>query len=125
MKESYRERNSEPLWPRAMQRGPEAALEALDWVYAEWVLCANASTTRPCGVEDLCMETPRARTERPDGRPHPQGSGPVGEGDELYDPHGRSELKEGHEVCVGDFNGDRATTSSPVIGRKEKISSPA
>ena len=111
MKESYRKGVAIHSDPEPCEGGREAALEALDrgicrlgipevdelrnresraptasrCTEGNTVVCANASASlalrsrRP----QACIETSRARTERPRGRPWPVGHGPLGEGDEL------------------------------------------
>src|ERR1700683_984259 len=112
MKESYRRRNSEPSWPQPCEGGGNDALEALDRGTCRLGIpevdelrnsqnqrrrrCqANRKATlwralHACASQALrsrrpqaCMETSRARTERPCGFPPPVRGGTVGEGDEL------------------------------------------
>ena len=94
MRESYRERRSKPLWPRAMRgRSVRSHLKRWTGVYAGWVWsseianpgCRRCQANRKdkircaqdceCAVTlrsrrpQACIETPCARTERPRGRP--------------------------------------------------------
>ena len=104
MKESYGKGLASHPGPESCMDGREAAIEALTGVHVGRVLsCEIIATGVPTSFSkaegkiagsaiasfqrtprslrpQACMETPRARTGRPDQRP--EGNGPAGEGDE-------------------------------------------
>jgi hypothetical protein len=106
MRESYRKGVANHPGPEPCEGGREAALEALDrGIYRLGMELRKRKCGRPtvspqpegnkaacdkrkCAAllrsrrPQACIETPRARTERPSCRPSSEDGGPVGESDE-------------------------------------------